>query len=99
MNKKLIRLTESDLHRIVKESVKKTLLQEKVWNQTNPYGLSNELMDVLLPLKEPLYRALRMASKEHIDGEKRQRLIDKLSDVYDTISSLCSARYTDSDTY
>ena len=99
MNKKLIRLTEQDLHRIVKESVKKTLLQEKVWDQTNPYGLSNELMGVLLPLKEPLYRALRMASKENIDGEKRQRLIDKLSDVYDAISSLCSARYTDSDTY
>ena len=99
MNKKLIRLTEQDLHKIVKESVKKTLLQEKVWDQTNPYGLSNELMDVLLPLKEPLYRALRMASKENIDGEKRQRLIDKLSDVYDAISSLCSARYTDSDTY
>lgn len=99
MNKKLIRLTESDLHKIVKESVKKTLLQEKVWDRTNPYGLSNELMDVLLPLKEPLYRALRMASKENIDGEKRQRLIYKLSDVYDTISSLCSVRCTDSDTY
>ena len=28
MNKKLIRLTESDLHRIVKESVKRTLNEE-----------------------------------------------------------------------
>lgn len=31
MNKKLIRLTESDLHRIVKESVKKILTEGENW--------------------------------------------------------------------
>lgn len=33
MNKKLIRLTESDLHRIVKESVKRTLFEAEQWQQ------------------------------------------------------------------
>lgn len=32
MNKKLIRLTESDLHRIVKESVKKVLMESSIDN-------------------------------------------------------------------
>jgi rRNA pseudouridine-1189 N-methylase Emg1 (Nep1/Mra1 family) len=36
MNKKLIRLTEQDLHKIVKESVNRViLLTEKAWQ--NPY--------------------------------------------------------------
>lgn len=38
MNKKLIRLTEGDLHRIVKESVKKILKEEEVNGQL--FGLS-----------------------------------------------------------
>ena len=38
MNKKLIRLTESDLHRIVKESVNKVLLKEDF----EPYDAGDE---------------------------------------------------------
>ena len=41
MNKKRIRLTESDLHRIVKESVEKVLKEGKVVNN-KPYFLSRE---------------------------------------------------------
>ena len=35
MNKKLIRLTESDLHRIVKESVKKILKESRLKSNLN----------------------------------------------------------------
>jgi hypothetical protein len=43
MNKKLIRLTESDLHRIVKESVKRVLREDKYWNPE--YEFDREVFD------------------------------------------------------
>lgn len=39
MNKRLIRLTEGDLHRIVKESVKKILTEGEIW--IGYYGRNN----------------------------------------------------------
>ena len=58
MNKKVIRLTESDLHRIVKESVKKALKENtmnnviiKKWNQIEQVlgsdGMISELFNYL----------------------------------------------------
>ena len=44
MNKKLIRLTEGDLHRIVKESVNKVLSYE------DPSDIQNKLIDYCLPM-------------------------------------------------
>lgn len=41
MNKKLIRLTESDLHRIVKESVKKILKENDEFTPNGYRGVSN----------------------------------------------------------
>ena len=74
MNKKLIRLTEQDLHRIVKESVKKVLkesenmpikevIQELLW-ACEVYDLTDEL-----------YSCLRNFEKEHgldLDNETYQ---------------------------
>ena len=45
MNKKLIRLTESDLHRIVKESVDKILSESDYWREAE----DNYLMQEKLP--------------------------------------------------
>ena len=60
MNKKLIRLTESDLHRIVKKSVNK-VLREGVYNGTGHYFDSNgdgfEYMHT--PTKEELLADIR----------------------------------------
>lgn len=58
MNKKVIRLTESDLHRIVKESIKKALKEDtmnnviiKKWNQIEQVlgsdGMISELFNYL----------------------------------------------------
>ena len=58
MNKKLIRLTQSDLHRIVKESIKKALKEDtmnkviiKKWNQIEQVlgsdGMISELFNYL----------------------------------------------------
>lgn len=43
MNKKLIRLTESDLHKIVKESVNRVLREDKYWNPE--YEFDREIFD------------------------------------------------------
>lgn len=43
MTKKLIRLTESDLHRIVKQSVNKILKEDKYWNPE--YEFDREIYD------------------------------------------------------
>lgn len=42
MNKKLIRLTESDLHRIVKESVQKILNEADGWQTYDDTNMSPE---------------------------------------------------------
>ena len=48
MNKKLIRLTESDLHRIVKKSVNEILKGTQEWDETqNPIEWSEEDEDFL----------------------------------------------------
>ena len=44
MNKKLIRLTESDLHKIVKESVNRML------NESDSSDIQNKLIDYCLPM-------------------------------------------------
>ena len=48
MAKKIIRLTESDLHRIVKESVQKILVEEYVINEGVDEGIGNWLKGAAL---------------------------------------------------
>ena len=51
MNKKLIRLTEGDLHRIVKESVNRVMLKE--W-----FGMKGEAVEGWIDLAKDLYTRL-----------------------------------------
>jgi len=51
MNKKLIRLTESDLHRIVKESINRVMLKE--W-----FGMEGEAVEGWIDLAKDLYTRL-----------------------------------------
>lgn len=54
MNKKLIRLTESDLHKIVRESVKRVLNESEEQQYEN---LKNMLLDAIRDAKENGYKA------------------------------------------
>ena len=65
MNKKLIRLTESDLHRIVKKSVNK-VLKEGI-GQTDPKELSYRLMVMLGEIQNELNRSDEPVTLDEID--------------------------------
>jgi len=56
MNKKLIRLTESDLHKIVKESVKRILkedIEDKIYSEKEMQWLYDN-QDSLSPIEEKI---------------------------------------------
>ena len=64
-NKKLIRLTESDLHRIVRGSVKK-VLREGI-GQADPKELSYRLMVMLGEIQNELNRGGESVTLDEID--------------------------------
>ena len=87
MNKKLIRLTEGDLHRIVKESVKDILKEnnelnivDEIWRavssaDNNPTGITVrmlDLFDILLFKSVDLYR--------EIGDNEKIKILKKLSE-------------------
>ena len=91
MNKKITRLTESDLHRIVKRSVNKVLNEvaaAKSWGEIGDYtpqpplgnDNSGEMRRALLDLKQTLFVASNKLNKSsanyQISGEMQEGLID-----------------------
>lgn len=70
--KKIIRLTESDLHRIVSESVHK-LLNESIGGKYQVYA-DGELRNVLIDLREPSIRI----DDYVIDGTQAQEGIKQI---------------------
>ena len=87
MNKKLIRLTETDLHRIVKKSVNK-VLREGVYNGTGHYFGSNGdgLEHMYAPTKEELFADIR----EH-NWDELQRFVSDHRHLDDDNSPLVEA--------
>ena len=72
MNKKLIRLTESDLHRIVKESVQKILRESKEYEQKRIYKIidpSKETMDSLNRTRIDIDRQIMNSRWDGFDGD------------------------------
>ena len=87
MNKKLIRLTESDLHRIVKESVSNIL------NEHNPYN-TNDIKQFVSDLSNIRKELFRYACDfEGIDQETRQRLISVGNEISSIRQSMFSETY------
>ena len=78
MNKKLIRLTESDLHRIVKESVNRMLRENVEYEQ-----LYDKIQDVTNDINNfcGFARMNNSASDEYT-----QQLMDRLSDLSSQLS-------------
>ena len=71
MNKKLIRLTEQDLHRIVKESVNRILREDKrhAWELTDD-GIDEFDMDSGYPTPET---SARYSAKDYRIGDKMEK--------------------------
>lgn len=80
MNKKLIRLTESDLHRIVKESVNRILKEVKNWTDPDIFdgNLHMFTVDVYTKSDGNFGYAVKAASEEEIDRALRNRFPDLL---------------------
>jgi hypothetical protein len=78
MNKKLVRLTEGDIHRIVKESVKRILREGYVSNDGNGmvgghYGSSTETGYTYLPWEDALYEM----TQNGMLSEREEKILDK----------------------
>ena len=81
MNKKLIRLTESDLHRIVKESVKRVLRES---NESTPSDIAYGLMVMLGEIHNELMRGGDPVTIDEID--KLYGMAVKLNDYFDSLT-------------
>ena len=79
--KKIIRLTESDLHRIVKESVSRVLKEAKNWTDPDIYdgNLHTFTVDVYTKSDGKFGYAVEAASEEEIDMALRNRFPDLLN--------------------
>ena len=85
MNKKLIRLTESDLHKIVKESVNKVLLKED--SDENVYNQVKMLRDKF----DNIYRNtdyLKPGYEELVGGEDIQNAYFKVQDAFSNLLNI-----------
>ena len=81
MNKKLIRLTESDLHRIVKESVNRVLKES---NGSTPRNIAYGLMVMLGDIQNELMRGGDPVTIDEID--KLYGMATQLSDYFDSLN-------------
>lgn len=77
MDKKIIRLTESDLHKIVKESVTKILNEDSFWTEGQAQ-MYKELNDILREKNPNAWKYLQ--AHKHEDGV--------IEDMYSILSDL-----------
>jgi len=101
MNKKLIRLTEGDLHRIVKESVNKAINEEEVYSGFNG-GVHNYEKDYLDDLYEAMDRVRNLLEKDEesyksLFGEGVYYLFNK--GFYEALDKVVDALYRKSGIY
>ena len=93
MNKKLIRLTESDLHRIVKESVNKVMMRESLdddpnWNMYNEIVIhihkAEELAHKLLNTRDKYWTNIAITIYNELDRLQGRLVEDDYDDAIDT---------------
>lgn len=87
MNKKLIRLTESDLHRIVKESVSRILKEDNSYNINDMKQFVSDLSN----MRRELFRYA--CDFEGIDQETRQKLVSVGNEISNIRQSMFSETY------
>ena len=100
MNKKQIRLTESDLKQIVKESVNK-ILNEVTWYDANPHKFSDKLANALNKLKTDAYSIFKIALEESqmSNTNVSEKVVKEVERIYGLIANLCGRHFSNSDVY
>ena len=93
MNKKLIRLTENDLHRIVKESVNRVMMRESLdddpnWNMYNEIVIhihkAEELAHKLLNTGDKYWSNIAITIYNELDRLQGRLVEDDYDDAIDT---------------
>ena len=87
MNKKLIRLTESDIHRIVKESVKRVLKEDNSGSYTIPQHEFNGSLKNLTYSRKMAKQAYEAIEKGNIE-EASHMIITVYNDLYGEIKHM-----------
>ena len=100
MNKKLIRLTESELKRVIAESVRRAL-NEDTWYDANPHKFSDKLANALNKLKTDAYSIVKIALEESQMSKTNvsEKVVEEVKRIYGLIENLCGQHFTNSDVY
>jgi len=90
MNKKLIRLTESDLHRIVKQSVSKILKEDIEWDKNGyPTNMPDDVSEWAHKLQNLCAELVQLKGKYRLEGEWDE-LLSQLEEVFNTLDGICA---------
>ena len=90
MKKKVIRLTEGDLHRIINKSVKKALKEDLEYDDNGyPSNLPSDVEDWAKDLQNMCARLYQLKGKYRMMGEWNE-LVDNLDSIYQTLDGLCA---------
>lgn len=90
MSKKLIRLTESGLHRIVKESVKKIIKEDLEWDKNGyPTNMPDDVSEWAYKLQNLCSELVQLKGKYKLEGEWNE-LLSQLEEVFNTLDGICA---------
>ena len=90
MNKKLIRLTEQDLHKIVKESVKKVIKEDLEWDKNGyPTNMPDDVSEWAYKLQNLCSELVQLKGKYKLEGEWDE-LLSQLEEVFNTLDGICA---------
>ena len=92
MKKRIIRLTESDLHRIVKNSVKKVIKESSVVNS------KEKVLELISSTKENIKTLAQMADKGHLDRDVAGEIASFFSSLH-YVSESFGENYGDDEDY
>ncbi len=87
--KRITRLTESDLHRIVKESVKKVIKEDLEWDENGyPTNMPDDVSEWAYKLQNLCAELVQLKGKYRLEGEWDE-LLSELEEVFDTLNGIC----------
>ncbi len=98
--KQTIKLRESELKRMIAESVKR-VLNEDTWYDANPHKFSDKLANALNKLKTDAYSIVKIALEESqmSNTNVSEKVVEEVKRIYGLIENLCGQHFTNSDVY
>lgn len=98
--KQTFRLRESELKRMIAESVRRAL-NEDTWYDANPHKFSDKLANALNKLKTDAYSIVKIALEESqmSNTNVSEKVVEEVKRIYGLIENLCGQHFTNSDVY